>query len=539
MGKATHSTGSGTGKAIRSGTGPELVPDTWTALRALVARTGAGLVIDGDGSAPTERPAIVVVTKVLAAPVASGLRAMLAERSEAGSRTLLAVAPAAAGAVRELGTGVVPDESPLRVPSAANPTVADPRVRLAGLPGVLAGRTFAAADVVALLGDGTPLACADGHPAVVGTDSLIVVGSARMLSDEWIAADDNAWLAVWALTGRSGHEGPADVRAHRPTTHARHAAPPVIRVDEGTWDLGLLGDLTPADAGFVRAAGHAGRLLPAAVHDALVDFADAAPPLRARCSSRACRSATLPATPDRPTAVTTKDHVASSRCSRWRAGSASPSATLPEHGGDVVQNILPTRTNVTRQISTSSAVTLMFHTEAAFHPHRPRYLLLIVPARRSPARAPPWPASTRSLAAAAAAGAAHAVRAPLPHCRRRELPRPPARPARRSRCRCCPATVGPTADGVRRRPDGGRGRRGRPPRCRSSPSSSPPRDRRDARSRRPAGGRQHGRRARPHARSPPASTAPTGGCSAPSSWPTWPRAPADRVGRVVTTQFAG
>lgn len=50
---------------------------------------------------------------------------------------------------------------------------------------------------------------------------------------------------------------------------------------------------------------------------------------------------------------------------------------LPEHGGDVVQNLLPTRVDSGRQTSTSSAVTLGFHTETAFHPHRPRYLLLL------------------------------------------------------------------------------------------------------------------------------------------------------------------
>ena len=49
----------------------------------------------------------------------------------------------------------------------------------------------------------------------------------------------------------------------------------------------------------------------------------------------------------------------------------------PEHGGDLVQNIVPTETAVDRQVSTSSKVHLMFHTEAAFHPYRPRYLLLL------------------------------------------------------------------------------------------------------------------------------------------------------------------
>jgi alpha-ketoglutarate-dependent taurine dioxygenase len=43
----------------------------------------------------------------------------------------------------------------------------------------------------------------------------------------------------------------------------------------------------------------------------------------------------------------------------------------------VVQNLVPTPEGATRQVSTSSAVTLAWHTEAAFHPHRPRFLLLL------------------------------------------------------------------------------------------------------------------------------------------------------------------
>ena len=49
----------------------------------------------------------------------------------------------------------------------------------------------------------------------------------------------------------------------------------------------------------------------------------------------------------------------------------------PELGGALVQTIVPVRTSAARQISTSSRVELMFHTEAAFHPHRPRYLVLL------------------------------------------------------------------------------------------------------------------------------------------------------------------
>ena len=54
-----------------------------------------------------------------------------------------------------------------------------------------------------------------------------------------------------------------------------------------------------------------------------------------------------------------------------------PVGYVPEHGGRIVQNIVPTRHDADRQTSTSSRSNLMFHTETAFHPHRPRYLLLL------------------------------------------------------------------------------------------------------------------------------------------------------------------
>ena len=54
-----------------------------------------------------------------------------------------------------------------------------------------------------------------------------------------------------------------------------------------------------------------------------------------------------------------------------------PVGYVPEHGGRIVQNIVPTQSDADRQTSTSSRSNLMFHTETAFHPHRPRYLLLL------------------------------------------------------------------------------------------------------------------------------------------------------------------
>jgi len=84
----------------------------------------------------------------------------------------------------------------------------------------------------------------------------------------------------------------------------------------------------------------------------------------------------LPPTPPEPTAATGKDQATELRLLTIATLLGEPVGYLPEHGGDVVQNIVPVRAAATQQTSTSSTIDLMFHTEAAFHPHRPRYLLL-------------------------------------------------------------------------------------------------------------------------------------------------------------------
>jgi L-asparagine oxygenase len=62
---------------------------------------------------------------------------------------------------------------------------------------------------------------------------------------------------------------------------------------------------------------------------------------------------------------------------------------LPEQGGALVQNLIPTPAGADHQTSTSSRVTLAFHTETAFHPHLPSYLVLLC-LRGDPAAATTW-----------------------------------------------------------------------------------------------------------------------------------------------------
>lgn len=157
-------------------------------------------------------------------------------------------------------------------------------------------------------------------------------------------------------------------------SHRVHALPPVVVHDGSSAAPVPTGD--PRDESFVSAAGHAGRLLPAEIHDALVDFVDQ-PHRSGALLLKGMPVGELPATPPTPTAPTVKDHTSEFSLLTVARRLGQPVGYEPEHGGDIVQNLVPVQGTEHRQVSTSSKVELMFHTEAAFHPHRPRYLLLI------------------------------------------------------------------------------------------------------------------------------------------------------------------
>lgn len=130
------------------------------------------------------------------------------------------------------------------------------------------------------------------------------------------------------------------------------------------------------DHPLVARAGIAARQLPAAVHDALVAFGD-----RGHRSGalliRGVPVGDLPPTPPAPTTPTAKGSESELALLTAARRLGQPVGYAPELGGRIVQNIVPTAAEAERQVSTSSRVALMFHTETAFHPHRPRYLLLL------------------------------------------------------------------------------------------------------------------------------------------------------------------
>ncbi len=85
----------------------------------------------------------------------------------------------------------------------------------------------------------------------------------------------------------------------------------------------------------------------------------------------------LPPTPATPESPVVKDLATEQALLTVACRLGQPVGYVPEHGGRIVQNIVPTQADADQQTSTSSRSNLMFHTETAFHPFRPRYLLLL------------------------------------------------------------------------------------------------------------------------------------------------------------------
>ncbi len=138
-----------------------------------------------------------------------------------------------------------------------------------------------------------------------------------------------------------------------------------VHDDAGAW----------GDEELAREAGRLGSTLPAEVATALTDFADRPNRLGALLLT-AVPVEELPPTPSSPNACTSKSLASELTLLAVARQLGQPVGYAPEHGGRIVQNLVPTPEAADLQMSTSSSSNLMFHTETAFHPHRPRYLAL-------------------------------------------------------------------------------------------------------------------------------------------------------------------
>ena len=321
-------------------------------------------------------------------------RRLIQEAAELGRRVVIAVG--------DRGRG----DLALAFPSPEDPLVLSSQVRATGI-GRLDGLVLEADDLVPLdptiCGDLVAvMAIVDGHGGSSDTDrrtlaatvrcgsgTVDLIGSVAVTEDRWITAGDNAAILAELLTGTNGapshqrHMAEALVAQHRPASPRPHRELPVVADGDDDWAAMVdaahdadAADLDPQGPAFVRAAGHARRLLPIAVHDALIDLGDDADTLGAVLMT-GVPLGLLPATPTSPTEPTDKDHTSEFVLLAIARALGQPIGYLPEHGGTIVQNLLPIPEAAHLQTSTSSAVELEFHTETAFHPHRPRYLLLL------------------------------------------------------------------------------------------------------------------------------------------------------------------
>jgi hypothetical protein len=314
----------------------------------------------------------------------------LLDHLRAGGRAVVGVGPASlpglAAALSPDPVPAAPAALPVRSLAAADPSdplVFDSRLVASGRGDTFAGRSLATDDFVPVgpLGGTTQFAVGRAVVAVeiaVGAGTLVVVGSTSFVGNRWIAAADNAAFVSWALTGDIRPQAAALGRDHRPAPTSRHPAVPAVIAGDSR---ALLDLVPPAETpvggrAFLSAAARAGRLLPPAVHDALVDLVDIGNDAGALLV-KGLPVGRLPATPSTPVSPTGKDRVSELVLLTVARHLGQPVGYQPEHGGDIVQNLLPTRADADRQISTSSTVQLEFHTETAFHRHKPRFLLLL------------------------------------------------------------------------------------------------------------------------------------------------------------------
>lgn len=150
-----------------------------------------------------------------------------------------------------------------------------------------------------------------------------------------------------------------------------------MTIDASSWAAPVVDrSRSELDEALVHEAGIRGRTLPLDVDDAITRFASS-PHRSGALLIRNVPIGPLPTTPATPATSIAKDLGTEITLLTVARRLGQPVGYIPEHGGRIVQNIVPTRAEANLQTSTSSRSNLMFHTETAFHPHRPRYLLLL------------------------------------------------------------------------------------------------------------------------------------------------------------------
>ncbi len=231
----------------------------------------------------------------------------------------------------------------------------------------------------------------------VGRGRVIASGDSDLFAEPFVSYNDNARLLVQTLAwlGRDRVAMPAGsvlpLTPAAETAHeliARHAEPgpatdTVVELtsEEHEHLRELLSQVALDPFGEFEAFFAEARLLfhemPRRIRRALVEFAKRGNSDGALLLRNLPRDPELPPTPTRSGQEVRKATCASEL---WMCCVASalgePVAYLQEKQGNLFQDVFPTPGNADKLSSESSAILLDFHTEIAFHPYMPEYLLL-------------------------------------------------------------------------------------------------------------------------------------------------------------------
>lgn len=85
----------------------------------------------------------------------------------------------------------------------------------------------------------------------------------------------------------------------------------------------------------------------------------------------------VPKTPAQPYFESSLLHYAQRTLLQYAGKFGYPISYIQEQKGSLIQNIIPVHKTETQQISTSSKIELGLHTETAFHPYKPDYVMLL------------------------------------------------------------------------------------------------------------------------------------------------------------------
>lgn len=234
--------------------------------------------------------------------------------------------------------------------------------------------------------------------AEVGRGRVVVAGDSDLFAEPYVSYNDNARLLVQTLQwlGRSRVAVPDGTVLATPATREETAHDLIERnakpgpaegtvVDVTAEEHAQLAELleratlSPFDdfETFFEEARLLFHEMPRRIRQALIGFA------KRGNSDGALLLRNLPADPEVPPTPVRSDErprKATWASELWICCVASalgePVAYLQEKQGSLFQDIYPTPQNADKLSSESSSILLDFHTEIAFHPHMPEYLLL-------------------------------------------------------------------------------------------------------------------------------------------------------------------